>query len=285
MCNRARQAPASLAAIGCAALTAMLAAGCVAPRAPEIPAEGWAFSEDPLPRRAKSPALPETLPDGARLLRVALPVQTEPGTCAPVVVSGLLAHYGLDISPEWLEQQAGTTPEGGTNVKRLLDIVRTDALPGSGAELREHLGFGTERFTRLFLAYNRLAETRPGARHIFWMPGSAIRIERALMRADPELLREAANAMPGRSSFWRAIRQSIDHGDPLLWGVVVGILNEPGLPSSQTPGGHLRLIVGYRDNPREVVFADPWGPAHAAKRLPFADAWAETATLHSLRVR
>ena len=283
MCSRAFL-DRRLAALVLAA--AVAAGGCAAPRAGDAPASpGWAFSDAPLPRRAVRPAPPETLPDGARILRVALAVQTEPGTCAPVVVSGLLAHYGLDVSPEWLERRAGTTPEGGTNVQRLLDLVRADLLPGTGAALHEHLGFGTERFTRLFLAYNRLADAHPGARRLFWMPGSEIRIERTLARADPALLREAANAVPGRDAFWRAVRRAVDRGDPLLWGVVVGILDEPGLPPSQTAGGHLRLVVGYRERPREIVFADPWGPAHAAKRIPLADAWAETATLHSLRMR
>lgn len=268
-------------AVACAALAAV---GCAGPRAATAPDEGWAFAEGPLLRRAVCPAQPETLDDGAHLVRVALPVQTEPGTCAPVVVSGLLAHYGIGVSPEWLETRAGTTPDGGTSVQRLLNVVRDDVLPGSGAELREHLGFGTERFTRLFLAYNRLADARPGARRIHWMPGAEIPVEKKLSLADPELLREAANDLPGRRAFWRAIRHSIDNGDPLLWGVVVGILDEPLLPPTQTRGGHLRLIVGYRDHPREVVFADPWGPAHAAKRLPLADAWAETATLHALHV-
>lgn len=268
-------------AVACAALAA---AGCVGPRAATVPDEGWAFAEGPLPRRAGRPAPPETLADGARLVHVELPVQTEPGTCAPVVVSGLLAHYGIGVSPEWLETRAGTTPDGGTSVQRLLDVVRDDVLPGSGAELCEYLGFGTERFKRLFLAYNRLADARSGTSRIHWMPGAEIPVEKKLALADPALLREAANDLPGRRAFWRAIRRSIDGGDPLLWGVVIGILDEPLLPPTQTRGGHLRLIVGYRDHPREVVFADPWGPAHAAKRLPLADAWAETATLHTLHV-
>ena len=267
-----------------AVCAALVAAGCIGPRAATAPDEGWAFTSAPRPRKALCPAPPETLPDGARLVRVALPLQTDPGTCAPVVVSGLLAHYGMPISPEWLERHAGTTPDGGTNVQHLLGIVGREVLPGSGAVLHEHLGFGTERFKRLFLAYNRLADARPGTRRIHWMPGAEIPVEKKLALADPALLREAANSLPGRERFWRIVREAVNGGDPLLWGVVVGIVPEPLLPPPQTRGGHLRLIVGYRDHPREVVFSDPWGPSHAAKRLPLADAWAETATLHSLHV-
>lgn len=276
---------AGISAFAMAGWVALAATGCVAPHTSGAPSVGWAFSGAPLPQRAVRPAPPGRLPDGARVIRVSLPVQSKAGICAPVVVSGLLAHYSIDVSPTWLERRAGTTSKSGTNVQRILDIVREDILPGSGADLHEHLGFGTERFTRLFLAYNRLADAHSGARRIFWTPGAEIRVDRALARADPALLRKAANAMSGRGAFWNAVRKSIDRGDPLLWGVVIGILDEPGLPSSQPPGGHLRLIVGYRDSPREIVFADPWGPAHAAKRLPLADAWAETATLHSFQIR
>ncbi len=267
------------------ACATFIAAGCATTDGTVLPREGWAFSSAPRPRKALRPAPPETLPDGARLVRVTLPLQTDPGTCAPVVVSGLLAHYGMPISPEWLERHAGTTPDGGTNVQHLLGIVGREVLPGSGAVLHEHLGFGTERFKRLFVAYNRLADARPGTRRIYWMPGAAdLRVDRKLALADPALLRKAANSLPGRERFWRIVQDAINGGDPLLWGVVVGIVPEPLLPSTQTRGGHLRLIVGYRERPREVVFADPWGPAHAAKRLPLDDAWTETATLHSLHV-
>ena len=249
-------------------LAALLAAaGCVSP-----------------PLKARRPRPPVALPDGTRIVNIRVPLQTERGTCAPVVASGVLSYYGIPRPAEWLERRAGTTPGDGTDVRRLLDLLREDVLPGTGAELREHLGFGPERFTRLFRAYNRLAEKQPGAKRLHWIPDGKLHVQKVLARADPALLREAANAQPGREAFWRDIRRAIDAGDPLLWGVVLGIADEPKLPAAAAGSGHLRLIVGYRAAGREIVFADPWGRGHAAKRMSLEGAWAETATLHSLHV-
>lgn len=236
------------------------------------------------PLKARRPRPAAQMSDGTRMVQVRLPVQTEQGTCAPVVTSGVLSYYGIPKSADWLERRAGTTNGGGTDVQRLLNVLRNDVLPGSGAVLREHLGFGMERFERLFKTYNRLAQDKPGAKRIFWTEGAKLRVEKMTVCADPELFQKAANAQPGRDAFWRDVCRAVDRGDPLLWGVVLGVVEEQNLPASVAHGGHFRLIVGYRTASQEIVFADPWGPQHAAKRMPLESAWAETATLHSLHV-
>ena len=236
------------------------------------------------PLKARRPRPPVVLQDGTRIVDIRVPRQTERGTCAPVVTSGVLSYYGIPRSAGWLERRAGTTTDDGTDVRRLLDVLREEVLPGTGAQLREHLGFGPERFTRLFRAYNQLAEGHPDAKRLHWIPDGKLHVQKVLAHADPALLRQAANAQPGREAFWRDIRRAVDAGDPLLWGVVLGITQEPKLPPAAAGSGHFRLIVGYRAAGREIVFADPWGPGHAAKRMSLEGAWAETATLHSLHV-
>lgn len=201
------------------------------------------------------------------------------GTCATATAASLLRYYGIPCLPEQLEPLAHTTPESGTDVQKLLVRINADILPGTGLSLREHFGFGTARFVRFLREYNLRAGQRPGTRRLYWMPPD-IHLERAFSRADPALLREVAQTQPGKDCFWNAVTGSIDKGDPLLWGVILGAAPEPGL-SGRPRGGHLRLIVGYRESPRAILFSDPWGPEHAAKELPLDDAWTETMTLHS----
>ena len=240
-----------------------------------------AFSE---PLRAVSPCGPEHPEPGVAVLRVPMFRQETRDACAPATMASLLVHCGIPCLPSQLEEDAAAEAEGGTDLQGLVVRVRDGILPGTGLVLREHLGFGTDRFLRILRTYNRRAEEMPDVKRLYWKPPD-IHLDRAFSRADPALLRDVANRQPERRRFWRAVRRSVDAGRPLLWGVVLGVVGEPGLPASQPRAGHLRLIVGYREEPRAILFSDPWGPAHAAKELPLEDAWTETMTLHTLEPR
>lgn len=58
---------------------------------------------------------------------------------------------------------------------------------------------------------------------------------------------------------------------PLFWGVTLGTYPEPGL--MQANGGHTRLIIGYNDRKKEILYADIWGAGHELKRMPAEWAW------------
>jgi hypothetical protein len=47
----------------------------------------------------------------------------------------------------------------------------------------------------------------------------------------------------------------------------------------QTKGGHLRMIIGYNKKTDEILYTDSWGPRHALKRMPAANAWTITTGL------
>ena len=237
---------------------------------------------EPLRANLPAPARGSGSAASPTLVEIPLLHQTTQGTCAPYTVASLLQFYGIPCLPEQLEARAATTEASGTDVQRLLSIVSTDLLPGTGLSLHEHLGFGTDRFLRLLTEYNRQTDRRPNTPRLFWKPPD-IHLDRAFSRADPALLHDVANRQPERKLFWKAVRRSIDAGHPLLWGVLLGTVAEPGLPATQSRNGHLRLIVGYRDSPQAILYSDPWGPAHAAKELPLEDAWTETMTLHSFQ--
>ena len=64
-------------------------------------------------------------------------------------------------------------------------------------------------------------------------------------------------------------------GIPVFWSVQLGIVPEP-LRLSQTRGGHLRLIIGFDEAKKTLIFSDSWGAAHTEKEMPLADAIAIT---------
>ena len=51
----------------------------------------------------------------------------------------------------------------------------------------------------------------------------------------------------------------------------LAIYPEPGIP--QTAGNHMRLIIGYNDKKKEVLYTDSWGAGHELKRMPADWAW------------
>ena len=82
--------------------------------------------------------------------------------------------------------------------------------------------------------------------------------------------------------FQRDIERSIDSGIPLLWSVQLGLVPEKGIPQG-TFGGHMRLIIGYDDATREILYSDSWGLGHEEKRMPMDDAWTITTGLFTLQ--
>ena len=97
----------------------------------------------------------------------------------------------------------------------------------------------------------------------------------ALDRAmDPEVLKEMKVNGPQKAKFARfmkGVHQCVDHGMPLFWGVTLGIFPETDIPQSQ--GGHMRLIIGYNDKKKEILYSDSWGNGHELKRMPADWAW------------
>ena len=60
----------------------------------------------------------------------------------------------------------------------------------------------------------------------------------------------------------------------MSWGGTLGIYPEPEIPQSN--GGHMRLIIGYNDKKKEILYTDTWGAGHELKRMPAEWAWTIT---------
>ncbi len=76
---------------------------------------------------------------------------------------------------------------------------------------------------------------------------------------------------PGADRFFITVKDSIDHGIPLMWMVVIF----PGdLRQQPKPPFHARLINGYNPNTKEIIYTDTWGPGHERKTMKLSEAWA-----------
>lgn len=93
----------------------------------------------------------------------------------------------------------------------------------------------------------------------------------------------SAGSNRANSDWLPIIRKYIDDGIPLMWSVEMGIVPEPGLPYGYGKGGgHMRLIIGYNNKSKEIIYSDSWGAGHEHKRMKVRDAARISWSLHAM---
>jgi hypothetical protein len=97
-----------------------------------------------------------------------------------------------------------------------------------------------------------------------------------------EVMREVNGKGQVFEKFMRIVRENIDKGVPVLWGLQLGKYPENGEKPKQLGGGHMRLIIGYNMTKGEIIFSDSWGSGHEMKRMLAADASAATMGLYAM---
>jgi len=126
--------------------------------------------------------------------------------------------------------------------------------------------------------YNKIAEKKKGAKRVSMKTkkGTATQMKEIVKGIDygcwKKLRKEKLGS--GRSDCWKKIVSNIDRGIPIVWTVEFGLYSEFG--SKQVKGAHMRLIIGYNEKHRQVIYSDTWGEAHAYKTMDWEDAWAIT---------
>ena len=105
-------------------------------------------------------------------------------------------------------------------------------------------------------------------------------MEFAYHKMDPETLKKARATRPAMEKFNKIITGMIDTGVPVMWSVHLGLFKEGKLP--QAGGGHMRLIIGYNDVTKEILYSDSWGLGHELKRMPADEAWTITSGLYGM---
>lgn len=85
------------------------------------------------------------------------------------------------------------------------------------------------------------------------------------------------------AAFLKAVCSNIDDGVPLLWSLELGLFPETPKLKAQLAGGHMRMIIGYNEKTKELIFSDSWGAGHEAKRMSMSHAYRATHGLFAIK--
>lgn len=190
------------------------------------------------------------------------------GYCAVAATERMMRYYGMDVDQHEIAQLAGSQASAGTNPQVMMEELRSKQ-GRLRLRVRELEKPEVREYQTLIKTYNRLART---AKKPMLPEGGNINVQAIFMATDPDLLKEARTVKDraGFSRFERTVQTHIDRGVPLLWSVQLGVFPEAGLP--QASGGHMRLIIGYNTEKKELLYSDSWGAGHALKRMPLDNA-------------
>ena len=213
--------------------------------------------------------------------------QGQKGYCAAAVSERVLRYYGNQIDEHEIAQQAGTTAQGGTSVAAMKDVITAvGAKNGLGFQnvvsMTSSLGDLDEEVAR----YNKAAklEKKPAISLAQFTHGNMINVGEMHEAMEPKVIYRMRQNDPRFKKFSSGVRQQVALGIPVFWGVTLGIYPEKGV-SMQSTGGHMRLIIGYNDKKKEILYTDTWGEGHELKRMPEDWAFAITHDAFFLKPR
>lgn len=186
--------------------------------------------------------------------------QGEKGYCVPAAISRVFAYYGMDgVDQHALAAICKSSGEQGTTIEAMNKAL-------TSISSRFHVGITSWMWTNRKTLYKdmvKLAQRNPSA--------SEAALLLKAVESKPAVLKKGV----------RDIRKYIDSGIPIVWGVMLGMYPEQGLPQSM--GGHMRLIIGYNEENDRIIYSDSWGKGHERKEMPMSQACAITHVLYVLR--
>ena len=134
--------------------------------------------------------------------------------------------------------------------------------------------------------YNKAAKAakRPPISIDQFTRGNQIYVGEMFAAMEPKVVYRMRLKDPRFKKFSAGVRQQVNAGIPVFWGVTLGMFPERGV-NPQTSGGHMRLIIGYNDKKKEILYSDTWGEGHELKRMPEDWAFAITHDAFFLKPR
>ena len=210
------------------------------------------------------------------------------GYCAAAVSERVLRYFGTLIDEHEIAQQAGTSAKGGTSLSDMRMVVKNVGEKNSLGFMPMVTTFsgGIDELEEDLQRYNRAARKakKPTISLDSYRRGMGIDINGLRAAMDPKVIYEAKKMDPRFKKFLAGVRNQIDQGIPIFWGVTLGLFPERGV-NPQTSGGHMRLIIGYNDKKKEILYSDTWGEGHELKRMPQEWAFAITDDTFFLKPR
>lgn len=206
--------------------------------------------------------------------------QGDKGYCVVATVERVARYYGADVDQHQLAQLANTTADRGTSGDSIEKAFKT--LTGKiHVRTIRLIDYSDRQFERDYRDYNRAAK-KVGAK-VFEEDLDEWYIDPRWFwsGANKEVFRDMKGKQNKCEHFERKIKEYIDQGIPLCWVLYLGMFPEDeDMP--QMWGGHMRLIIGYNTEKKEIIYSDSWGEGHARKRMRLDEAWSMTMALYTM---
>ena len=211
------------------------------------------------------------------------------GYCVPAVMERVLRYYGNEqVTQHTLAQIAETEAAKGTSVDFMVGVVqRTGKKFGIRlSSLYQRVGEGDD-LEKLVKDYNKAARRmkEPEIRVVTQKQGRVtyLMVGETLDQMKPEVEAGLWKSRKGEyNRFLKTIRENIDKGIPVVWSVQLGKFPEEKL-DRQSSGGHMRLISGYNEKEKTVIYTDTWGGGHEKKTMSADQAWTITTAYFTLK--
>ena len=213
--------------------------------------------------------------------------QGQKGYCAAAVTERVLRYYGQTVDEHEFAQQAGTSARGGTSVSEMRVVVQQLGRKCGLNMADVHAGISSiADVDKMLQKYNRAAKATGKSqisREAF-TNGHVIDVGGIFGAMDTKTVKKMrTDDKGGFQRFQKGVKDQVKLGIPLVWGVTLGRYPEPELANLQGTGGHMRLIIGYNEKSKEILYSDTWGAGHELKRMPEDWAWAITDNLFYLK--
>ena len=213
--------------------------------------------------------------------------QGQKGYCSAAVAERVLRYYGHTVDEHEIAQQAGTSADRGTRIEDMKKAVTAiGERRGLGYQEIVELAGGLGDLEDEVERYNKAAkaEKKPPLSIADFTRGNMIYVSELREAMDKKVIYRMRQKDPRFKKFSAGVRQQVNAGIPVFWGVTLGIFPERGV-NPQSTGGHMRLVIGYNDKKKEILFTDTWGEGHELKRMPEDWAFAITHDAFFLKPR
>ncbi len=229
--------------------------------------------------------------------------QGRKGYCACASAARIYQYYGRTTDQHEIAQIAGSSARGGTSVAEMVGALKKvtghlksrvnilyeypKGLSDSGMDDRAYKVYmiGIKEMMRDINSYQQLAK-KTGAKSIPFegekpyarvSSKEFVSFDYFIYKCEPKVFREVMMKKNSFSRFKSKIKEYIDQGIPVGWCLQLGLFPEKGM--EQASGGHMRLIIGYNEKTKSIIFSDSWGDGHAKKSMDAGEAFCMTNVL------
>lgn len=229
--------------------------------------------------------------------------QGQKGYCACASAARIYQYYGRTTDQHEIAQIAGSSAHGGTTIPEMVGALKKvtshlnsrvnilyeypKGLSDKDFDERAYKNYilGAKEMMRDINSYQQLAK-KTGAKSIpiegekeyARIPSDSIlSFDYFIYKCEPKLFREVMMQKSSFSRFNSKIKEYIDQGIPVGWCLQLGLFPEKGM--EQATGGHMRLIIGYNEKTKEIIFSDSWGEGHSKKTMDAGEAFSMTNVL------